>query len=160
MGRTHIGPDAAPRVTMPHAGEAAALAALAVLVLALSLSPITDYDLFLHLKTGAVVMETGRVPRVDDYSALARGRPFIAHEWLSGVLFHAVERGFGRRGFAALGGLTAVTALLTAAALYGSARFLGASPAAAAPLLALAMVLAAARLAPRPHIFSYLLTAL
>jgi hypothetical protein len=159
MRRTNIDIGTAPRVTMPHAGEAAALAALAVLVLTLGVSPITDYDLFLHLKTGAVVLESGRVPRVDDYSALARGRPFVAHEWLSGVLFHAVERGFGRNGFAALSGLTALAALLTAAALYEAARFLGASPAAAVPLLALSMVLAAARLTPRPHVLSYLLTA-
>ena len=68
-------------------GEAAALAALAFLLLALNLTPITNNDLFLHLKTGEMILKTGSVPRVDDYSALARGRPFIAHEWLAGVLF-------------------------------------------------------------------------
>jgi hypothetical protein len=139
--------------------EALSLGALASLILALGISTITDYDLFLHLKTGAVVLETGHVPHVDDYSALARGRPFIAHEWLSGVLFRVIERGFGKNGFTALTCLAALVGLLIASALYGAARLQGASPVFAVPMLALAMVLAAARLVVRPHIFSYLMTA-
>src|SRR4030095_9551413 len=144
----------------PHVGEIAALAALALLVVTLSVSPITNYDLFLHLKTGSVVLETGRVPQIDDYSALARGRPFVAHEWLSEVLFRVIERGFGAQGFSALICLPSLVALSIAAALYGAARLLGASPALAVPLLAFAMLLAAARLQVAPYIFSYLMIAL
>jgi hypothetical protein len=135
----------------------AALAALAVLVAALTLTPITNNDLFLHLTTGRVVLETGHVPRVDDYSALARGRPFVAHEWLAGVIFRIVE---AMGGLDALILLKAAVALSTAAALYAAARRLGASPVAALPSLALVMILAAARIMERPHIFSYLLASL
>jgi len=141
-----IDPDGRRAGREPFIGEAAALAALGLLVVVLALSPITDYDLFLHLKTGAVVLETGHVPRVDDYSALARGRPFVAHEWLSGVLFRVIERVFGRYGLPALTTLVAAVALGIAASLYGAARFLGASPVLAVPMLAFVMVLAAARL--------------
>ncbi|TMQ71123.1 MAG: hypothetical protein E6K81_10890 [Candidatus Eisenbacteria bacterium] len=61
--------------------------ALGLLILAINVTPITNNDIFLHLKTGELILETGQVPVVDDYSALARGRPFAAHEWLAGVLF-------------------------------------------------------------------------
>src|SRR2546428_5013643 len=137
--------------------ETTALAALALLTVALVVSPITNNDIFLHLRTGATVLATGHVPRVDDYSALARGRPFIAHEWLAGVVFRLAEIAAGLDGPIVL---KALIALLCAAALYGAARALGASPAVAVPALAFVMILAAARIMERPHIFSYVLTAL
>src|SRR5207245_8656537 len=135
--------------------EATALTALALLTVALVVSPITNNDVFLHLRTGAMVLDTGHVPHVDDYSALARGRPFIAHEWLSGVAFRLVEIATGLDGLIVL---KALVALLCAAALYRAARVLGASPAVAVPSLAFVMILAAARIVERPHVFSYLLS--
>jgi tetratricopeptide (TPR) repeat protein len=137
--------------------EAAGLAALALLVLALTISPITNNDLFLHLKTGEIILKTGAVPRVDDYSALARGRPFVAHEWLAGVIFRAVESGFGLDGLILL---KALVALGIAATLYAAARALGATATIALPALTLVMILAAARLMERPHIFTCLLSSL
>src|SRR6185295_11945941 len=78
-----------------------AAAALGILVVALTFTPITNNDLFLHLLTGRLVLEQHAVPTVDDYSALARGRPYIAHEWLSAVLFRLLQaagpgEGWGR----------------------------------------------------------------
>jgi tetratricopeptide (TPR) repeat protein len=150
------------KAVRPAGGEpprraAAGLVALGLLVLALTITPITNNDLFLHLKTGAIILKTGAVPHQDDYSALARGRPFVAHEWLAGVIFRAVERGFG---IDALILFKALVALGIAAALYAAARALGATAAVALPALALVMVLAAARIMERPHIFSYLLSSL
>ncbi len=137
--------------------EIVALLSLALLVAALTLNPITNNDVFLHLRTGAEVLRTGRVPHVDDYSALARGRPFVAHEWLSGVLFRLVEL---TAGLNALIVLKVLVALAVAAALYAAARALGERPELALPALALVMILTAARIMERPHIFSYLLAAL
>jgi tetratricopeptide (TPR) repeat protein len=97
---------------------------------------------------------------VDDYSALARGRPFTAHEWLSGVLFHLVQRLFGERGFDALILFKAGIAVAVAWILYRAAAAQGAAPLVAIPCLAWVMILAAARFLERPHIFGYLLTAL
>lgn len=144
----------------PDRHEALALAALGALVLSLTITPITNNDIFLHLKTGELILSTGAIPRVDDYSALAAGRPFVAHEWLSGVLFHTIERTFGARGLDALIGFKALIALSIGAALYAAARLSGASPLVALPCLAFVMVLAAARIVERPHIFGYLLSAL
>jgi tetratricopeptide (TPR) repeat protein len=144
----------------PDRHEVLALTALAALVLSLTITPITNNDIFLHLKTGELVLSTGEIPRVDDYSALAVGRPFVAHEWLSGVLFRLIEGAFGERGLDALIGFKAVIALSIGAALYATARIAGASPLFALPSLAFVMILAAARIVERPHIFGYLLTAL
>ena len=137
-------------------GETVALAALAILLLALNITPITNNDLFLHLKTGETILTTGHVPRVDDYSALARGRPFIAHEWLASVLFRLVQAAFGWNGLIAL---KAVTAIAVAGLLYAAARLLGAPPPIAVPALAFVMILAAWRFMERPHILTYLNTA-
>jgi hypothetical protein len=137
-------------------GEAAALAALALFLVALNLTPITNNDLFLHLKTGDIVLKTGKVPHVDDYSALARGRPFIAHEWLAGVVFRLVQIAGGWRGLILLKPLSA---LVTAAILYGAARCSGALPATSIPALAFVMTLGAARFVERPHIFTYIMMA-
>ncbi len=141
---------------MNRRGEAAALTALALLLLALNLTPITNNDLFLHLKTGEVVLETHAVPLTDDYSALARGRPYVAHEWLAGVLFRLV---LGALGFNGLVLMKVFVAFGVAGLLYAAARRLGASPAAAVSCLAFVMILAASRFMERPHIFTYLLTA-
>ncbi|HYV84426.1 MAG TPA: hypothetical protein VFB49_00795 [Patescibacteria group bacterium] len=154
----------APRSAAPvrdtGAGRAAALAALGALVLALNVTPITNNDLFLHLRTGALVLETGHVPRVDDYSALAAGRPFVAHEWLAGVLFRLVEVAGGGLGLDAIILMKCAVALLVAFALYAAARLWGASAEVALPCLALVMILAAARFLERPHIFAWLLLAI
>lgn len=137
-------------------GEAVALAALVVLLLALNITPITNNDLFLQLKTGETILTTGHVPRVDDYSALARGRPFIAHEWLTSVLFQLVQAAFGWNGLIALKVLTAIA---VAGLLYAAARLLGAPPPIAVPALAFVMILAAWRFMERPHVLTYLNTA-
>lgn len=154
------GPRTATAKRDPGAWRAAAPAALAALILALNVTPITNNDLFLHLRTGALVLETGRVPRVDDYSALAAGRPFIAHEWLAGVVFRLVEVADGGFGLDALIFLKCAVALAIAIALHRAARLWGASMAVALPCLALVMILAAARFLERPHIFAWLMLAL
>lgn len=140
--------------------EAALLAGFAVLVVSLNIAPITNNDVFLHLRTGERVLATGSVPEQDDYSALARGRRYVAHEWLSAVLFRVTETTFGERGLDALILLKTLVALAVAALLYAAARTLGAAPGIAVPSLTLVLVLASARFLERPHIFTYLMLAL
>ncbi len=145
----------------PHAARGRRLltAALLLLTAALSLTPISNNDIFLHLRTGAIVLDTGSVPKVDDYSVLARGRPFIAHEWLAGVLFRLVERLGGARGFDALVVFKFLLAAATLLVLWRVAARLGADERIAATCGAFVVFLAAARVMERPHLFSFLLTA-
>lgn len=141
----------------PRTAIATGWAGLALLILALNLTPISNNDIFLHLTTGRLVIETGLVPRLDDYSATAAGRPYIAHEWLAAVIFRIVERSGG---LDALIVFKILVMLATGALLYLAGRRLGASPGIALACLGPVMVLAAARCLERPHILSWLLTAL
>jgi len=61
--------------------------------------PISDGDFWFHLKTGEYIIRTGLIPRADLFSFTNYGRPWIAHGWLSGVVFYAV---YSRLGFNAL----------------------------------------------------------
>ncbi|HYV18511.1 MAG TPA: hypothetical protein VFC25_05735 [Verrucomicrobiae bacterium] len=134
-----------------------AAAALGILVVALTFTPITNNDLFLHLLTGRLVLEQHAVPTVDDYSALARGRPYIAHEWLSAVLFRLLQAAGPGDGFDRLVFAKVALSLLLAWILLRAARHAGASRAAVLPCLAWVMCLAAARVQERPHLFAYVL---
>ncbi|MFN7974818.1 MAG: hypothetical protein U0166_21115 [Acidobacteriota bacterium] len=70
-----------------------------VLLVAALLTPIAvhvpDYDAFWHLKTGDLILATHHVPVTDPFSFTARGRPWIAHEWVPEVLFAALVRAAG-----------------------------------------------------------------
>ena len=134
-------------------------AALGLLVVALTLAPIGNNDLFLHLVTGQVVLERHEVPRTDDYSALARGRPYVAHEWLAAVLFRLVQRAGSGEGFDRLVLAKVALSLALAWLLLRAARHAGASRPVALAGLAWVLCLAAARLQERPHLFAYLLLA-
>jgi tetratricopeptide (TPR) repeat protein len=137
-------------------GEAAALLALLLLLLALTVTPIANNDLFIHLKTGETILKTGSVPRVDDYSAVARGRPYIAHEWLAGVVFKLVQAAAGWNGLILL---KALVAIAVAALLYAAARQSGVPPDTGVAALAFVLILAASRFMERPHIFTSLMIA-
>jgi hypothetical protein len=90
------------------------------------------------------------------YSAVAEGRPFVAHEWLSGVMLALVGGAFGAAGFSALGALVAATiaALLFFSLPTGARRSI-----VLAPLGALAAYLIDFRLVIRPDLFTMLLLA-
>lgn len=47
-----------------------------------------DPDLWWHLRTGQWIVETGHVPSVDPFSFTRAGSPWVAHEWLSEVVFY------------------------------------------------------------------------
>ena len=68
-----------------------------------------DSDPATHVATGRWILENGRVPHADPFSATHRG-PWYAHEWLADVLFARVHEATG------WGGLVALSALLIAAA--------------------------------------------
>jgi hypothetical protein len=146
----------APRRVLPWR---LAAAALGLLVVALTLTPVTNNDLFLHLVTGRLILERHAVPSVDDYSALARGRPYVAHEWLSAVLFRLIQTAGPGEGFGRLVIAKVLLSLLLAWILLRAARHAGAGSGAALPCLAWVMCLAAARIQERPHLFAYVMLA-
>src|SRR5678815_5990585 len=53
--------------------------------------PINDADFWFHMKTGEYFFTTGGVPRMEMYSFTYHGIPWVAHGWLSGVLFYGLS---------------------------------------------------------------------
>jgi len=99
-----------------HALGLAAVVAAVGLGGVLAFSPAVDGDLWWHLATGRWILGGRGIPHADPFTFTALGRPWVTHEWLSGVLFELLHR---------LGGidlLVAFKSLLAAAALAVSAH--------------------------------------
>jgi tetratricopeptide (TPR) repeat protein len=117
---------------------------------------MANNDIWIHLKTGEYVLQTGWVPLKDPYSFTAADHAYVAHEWLAAVLFYLVYAPFG------VVGLTVFKALVVAAAcvlLYGAARTAGARLSVMLPAFALLLYIGSARYIERPYIFAYLIAA-
>lgn len=72
---------------------------------------LKESDVFYHLAAGKLIWEAGAIPYVDQFSYLAEGAPWVAHEWLSQLLAYGVY---------VLGGYWG---LMAAVALLGVATF-------------------------------------
>src|SRR5262245_22354941 len=96
-----------------------AFAGLVLLIAALSVFKMSNNDIWIHLKTGENILKTWHVPQKDPYSFTASDHDYVAHEWLSGVLFYLVYAASGVNGliFFKSGIIFA-----TCAALYGACR--------------------------------------
>ena len=123
---------------------------------ALSLSGFTvmlNSDLWFHLAAGRLILESRAIPRSDSWSFSAAGQPWHNHEWLSDVVFHAWERGFGVDSLVYWKwGLIAATFLL----LFRLLSRLSGSLAWSFLLTAFAAVVAAPFFDIRPHLYSLL----
>ena len=147
--------DAAPR--WEPAVRLAAFAALAFLIASLTIFRMSNNDIWIHLKTGENVLKTWHVPDKDPYSFTAGDHDYVAHEWLSGVLFYLVYAAGGVNGLIYF---KSAVIFATCAALYGACLRLRAT----GPLMffcfTLMLYIGSARFLERPHIFSYLFEAL
>lgn len=145
----------------PRALVVAALAAALLWAGLLAYFPEPDLDLWWHLRTGRLIVDTGAVPRVDAFTYTATGRPWIDHEWLAEVIFARLHQAGGMPALAALRvvGVMLALALGAAAGLVGKpAR--GARWAAAALGILLAAPLIGVRAFARPHLFTAVLLGL
>ena len=57
--------------------------------------PLSDPDFWWHLKTGEYIAKTFSIPRFDFYSFTTPGKHWVAHEWLSEVVFYFIYSRFG-----------------------------------------------------------------
>ena len=71
------------------------LLCLSVAMLSALLSPLSDPDLPMHLRTGAWILEHGRVPLTEPFAWTRAGAPFYAYSWLPEVLYELAWRGGG-----------------------------------------------------------------
>jgi hypothetical protein len=57
-------------------------------LLAMTARNAIDPDLWWHLRTGRLIVETSHVPHSDPFSFTRGGHAWVSHEWLSEVLFY------------------------------------------------------------------------
>lgn len=60
----------------------ALLVSLPALAFLLGCSPMADFDVWWHLRTGQLILETGAVPRIDLFAYANADRPWIDVHWL------------------------------------------------------------------------------
>ena len=100
---------------------------------------------------GEDIMKSGQLPYKEVYSATVAGRPFIAHEWLSGVIFYALVHYLGGAG---LSMLAAVAALVSFVFLYYAFDKEERNTFYYMPLVLFISYLVSFRVLVRPHIFT------
>lgn len=84
--------------------------------------PLSDADFWWHLKTGQYILATRTIPRSDFFSFTNYGRLWVAHEWLSEVIFYSI---YARLGFNAL---ILIFAIVTALAFWIALKRTSAHP--------------------------------
>lgn len=133
-----------------------ALALLGAVVLAAGWFSVHNLDVFLHARTGAWIVEHGRVPTTNVVSEVHADHPTVADKWAFQVLAHAVMDGPGPDVVIGL-------RLLLMGTLFGvlvlTARALGAGAWATLGALVIAAVAARSRFMFRPDLVSLVLLA-
>jgi hypothetical protein len=116
-----------------------------------------DGDLPRHLLVGRLIRETRSVPLTDTFSFRTVGFPSFPHEWLSQVLLSLANDLLGLSGVVIL---TALIVTLTWAIVFGEASRRSNNLFITIIVTALGMSVSMIHVLPRPHIFTYLFTAL
>ncbi len=78
------------------------LAVLFLGLFAMAARNSTDPDLWWHLATGRFIVQHRAVPHTDVFSYTSINKPWIAHEWLSDVLFYQLHHSTGWSGLIVL----------------------------------------------------------
>jgi hypothetical protein len=116
-------------------GVGLALIGLAIVLLFTSkLTPLADFDIFLHLAVGESILDQHQIPRTGMFSATRGDAAWVDNEWGFQVLVAAIHRAAGVKGLVLLKSfLPALAACVLAAAMLGR----GAPHAAVAAAIAL-----------------------
>lgn len=138
-----------------RAGDVVLLLSLLALGASLSLQKIRTFDYWWHLRTGALIAETGVVPKVDPYTFTVTGERWIDIHWLFQLGLHAVHR-IGGHEAVVFGKVLLVVALMAILATIGWRRE---RPVVTAFGLGLMLLVACDRFMPRPELPSFVFLA-
>lgn len=116
--------------------------------------PIDDADFWWHLKTGQYIVNQGVIPRSDFFSFTNYGKPWVAHEWLSEVVFYLGYSWFGYNS------LILFFALLTVLTFWLITRRLNSHPFIVGPAVLLGIWSILPTLGVRPRVFTLLFAAI
>lgn len=114
---------------------------------------LNDAGIGWHIRTGQLILSTHHIPRVDPYSSIMGGRPWIAWEWLYDAIVGALDSAAG------LNGVVWFTAILVAAVFAWTFQLMigrGANLLVALVLLLLALSASMIHVLARPHVVSWL----
>lgn len=120
-------------------------------VVALNFRPVTNNDFWFHLRVGEDILASGAIPRIDVYSGVAQGRPFVEQGWLAAVVMALIQRHLGPWGFTLLGELAGIVTVMF---LYLAVPREQRRTPWALPLLALCFYLTAFAIGARPQLFA------
>ena len=67
-----------------------ALATTLTLIYLMAHHALFDKDIWLHLKTGEIIVRNTAIPNVDIFSYTINGKPWINHEWLFQVIYYLI----------------------------------------------------------------------
>jgi hypothetical protein len=109
-------------------------------------------DFYHHVNTGRYIVETHQLPNLDTFSHTANNLPWVAHSWLSGLIFYLILQNFGEFAISIFGALLAV---FTFVIFYLLLRSYKASKIASIITTALTAVMVSTRWPQRPEIFTY-----
>lgn len=70
----------------PRRADRPLLVALLVVTFLLGCFPMSDFDVWWHLRTGQLILQTWHIPRVDNLTYTNAGRPWIDLYWLFQIL--------------------------------------------------------------------------
>ncbi len=115
-----------------------------------------DGDLPRHILTGNLILQTQRVSTTDIFSFRTTGYPSFPHEWLAQVTFAFLYNWLGLDGIVLL---TATISVLTWGIVYRQAMRKSKSFFSAVIFIVLGIAASQIHVLPRPHIFTYLMTA-
>jgi hypothetical protein len=121
---------------------------------AMAARPVTDPDVWWHLKTGELILQTHHIFHADPYSFTHAGQPWVNHEWLSEVLLYGLYCLTGNSG------LIVLFAAVTALAFFLAYRRCAGPPYLAALFTVWGAAASASIWGVRPQIFSLLLTSI
>lgn len=126
-------------------------------VLPVATWPLVDSDVWWHIRAGEEVLRTGAVPRVDTWSIVGYGHPWVSQDWLANVLLAAGNRlgGWGQTALSLGFGLMVVASF---AILWSAIRIRVASSAWVSRILwlGLGLVLASFVVGVRAQVFDLL----
>lgn len=128
-------------------------AILFVALFVMSVQPITDPDLWWHLRTGELIAETRAIPRADPFSFTKNGAPWVEHEWLANLALYGLYRLAGLNGLILAG---SVVITLTFALVY---RLSALRPHLAVFTTVCAALASAFTWGPRPYMLTLLFAA-
>ncbi len=117
---------------------------------------INESDVFMHIRNGEYIVETGSIPVYDVFSFTCAGRPWVNHEWLFGLAAYFVHLATGYQGVNLMKMFVISLSFLI---MWRIAVLSGASPSLTAAIGAAAASAARFHFFARPQIFTYLFTA-